>query len=148
MKITFLTSIYPAHAEKIYRKNPSLKNKSSSEQLEFIRWHALSSYVRWFELLEQKGFATCTFNHNLPEVALAWAKENKFEPKSSNLLHAIGIEKIKRFQPDVIFCRSPHSYLKNNFLDELISSLNKKPKLIAWYGAASGDESIFRFFDL
>ena len=116
--------------------------------MEFIRWHALSSYVRWFELLEQKGFAICTFNHNLPEVALAWAKENKFEPKSSNLLHAIGIEKIKRFQPDVIFCRSPHSYLKNNFLDELVSSLNKKPKLIAWYGAASGDESIFRFFDL
>ena len=55
MKIAFLTSIYPAHAEKIYRENPSLKNKSSAEQGDFIRWHALSSYIRWNELLEERG---------------------------------------------------------------------------------------------
>ena len=52
LKIAFLTSIYPAHAEKIYKENPSLKNKSSDEQMEFIRWDALSS-MRWFELLEE-----------------------------------------------------------------------------------------------
>ena len=148
MRIAFLSSIYPAHAEKIYRENPSLKDKSSDEQMEFIRWHALSSYVRWSKLLEEKGFQICGFNYNLPDVSLAWARENKFEPKSCDSIFEIGLEKIKRFQPDVIFCRSPHSYLKKNFLDELVSSLYKKPKLIAWYGAASGDESIFRFFDL
>lgn len=148
MKIAFLSSIYPAHAEKIYRENPSLKNKSSEEQMEFIRWHALSSYVRWFELLEQKGFATCAFNHNLPEVALAWAKENKFEPKSIDIIHEIGLEKIKQFKPDVIFSFAPLTYLKNNFLGELIGSLRKKPRLIAWYGANCGDEEMFRFFDL
>jgi spore maturation protein CgeB len=98
--------------------------------------------------LEEKGFQTSGFNHNLPEVALAWARENHFKPKSGKPIEEIGIEKIKRFQPDVIFCRSPHSYIKNNFLDELVSSLNKKPNLIAWYGAASGDEGIFRIFDL
>ena len=148
MKIAFLSSIYPAHAEKIYRENPSLKNKSSSEQMEFIRWHALSSYVRWFELLEEKGFAICSFNHNLPEIALAWAKENKFETKSSDNIHEIGLEQIKRFQPDVIFSFAPLTYLINNFLDELIGALSKKPKLIAWYGANCGDEEIFRYFDL
>jgi len=148
LRIAFLTSIYPAHAEEIYRQNPSLKNKSSADQGEFIRWHALSSYVRWFDLLEKKGFQVSGFNHNLPEVALAWARENKFEPKSIDNIREIGLEKIKRFQPDVIFCRSPHSYLKNNFLDELVSSLNKKPKLIAWYGANCGDKEIFRYFDL
>ena len=148
MKIAFLSSIYPAHAEKIYRENPSLKNKSSEEQMEFIRWHALSSYVRWFELLEKKGFATCAFNHNLPEVALAWAKENQFEPKSNDNIREIGLEKIKRFKPDLIFCRSPNTYLNNHFLHELIDLLSKKPKLIAWYGANCGDEEIFRYFDL
>ena len=51
MKIAFLSSIYPAHAEKIYRDNPNLKDKSSDEQMEFIRWHALSSFVRWNEML-------------------------------------------------------------------------------------------------
>ena len=116
--------------------------------MEFIRWHALSSYVRWFELLEQKGFATCAFNHNLTEVALAWARENKFKPKSCYSILKIGLEKIKRFKPDVIFTFAPLTYLKNNFLDELIGSLSKKPKLIAWYGANCGDEEIFRYFDL
>jgi spore maturation protein CgeB len=148
VRIAFLTSIYPAHAEKMYGENPSLKNKSSAEQVEFIRWHALSSYVRWFELLEGKGFATCSFNHNLPEVALAWAKENKFEPKSNDNIHEIGLEKIKRFKPDIIFAFAPLSYHKNNFLDELIGVLSKKPRLIAWYGANCGDEEIFRYFDL
>lgn len=116
--------------------------------MEFIRWHALSSFVRWFELLEQKGFATCAFNHNLPEVALAWARENKFETKSCDSILEIGLEKIKRFKPDVIFAFAPLTYLKNNFLDKLIGSLSKKPKLIAWYGANCGDEEIFRYFDL
>ena len=148
MRIAFLTSIYPAHAEKIYREHPSLKNKSSEKQIEFIRWHALSSYVRWFELLEEKGFATCSFNHNLPEVEFAWARENKFKPKSCDSILEIGLEKIKRFKPNVIFAFAPFTYLKNNFLDELIGSLSKKPKLIAWYGANCGDEEIFRYFDL
>jgi len=116
--------------------------------MEFIRWHALSSYVRWFELLEEKGFATCAFNHNLPEVALAWARENQFEPKSIDNIQEIGLEKIKRFKPDVIFAFAPLTYLKNNFLDELIGAARKKPKLIAWYGANCGDEEIFRYFDL
>ena len=116
--------------------------------MEFIQWHALSSYVRWFELLEQKGFATCVFNHNLPEVALAWARENKFKPKSCDSILEIGLEKIKRFKPDVIFAFAPLTYLKNNFLDELISSLSKRPKVIAWYGANCGDEEILRYFDL
>jgi spore maturation protein CgeB len=148
LKIAFLTSIYPAHAEKIYRDNPSLKNKSSDEQMEFIRWHALSSYVRWTELLEERGFKITGFNHNLPEVALAWAKENQFEHKSNDNIHEIGLEKINRFKPDFIFSFSPQTYLKNNFLHELIGSLSKKPKLIAWYGANCGDEEIFRYFDL
>ena len=129
MRIAFLTSIYPTHAEKIYKENPLLKYKSSDEQIEFIRWHALSSYVRWFELLGQKGFATCAFNHNLPEVALAWAKENKFEPKSIDIIHEIGLEKIKQFKPDVIFSFAPLTYLKNNFLEELIGALYKRPKV-------------------
>jgi hypothetical protein len=33
-------------------------------------------------------------------------------------------------------------------LHDLICSLSKKPKLIAWYGANSGDDEIFRYFDL
>ena len=148
MRIAFLSSIYPAHAEKIYRENPSLKDKSSDEQMEFIRWHALSSYVRWFELLELQGFVTCSFNHNLPEVGLAWAKENKYKPKSNDSILEIGMEKIKRFKPDVIFSFAPLTYLKNNFLDELIGALSKKPRIIAWYGANCGDEKIFRYFDL
>jgi spore maturation protein CgeB len=148
VKIAFLTSIYPAHVQKIYKENPSLKFKSSDEQMESIRWHALSSYVRWFELLEERGYPTCSFNHNLPRVALAWAKENKFEPKTSNTINEIGLEKIKRFKPDVIFSFSPLTYLENNFLGELIGTLRKKPKLIAWYGANCGEEEIFRYFDL
>ena len=148
MKIAFLTSIYPAHAQNIYRENPSLRSKASNEQMDFIRWHALSSYVRWFELLEEKGYQTCSFNHNLPDVALAWARENRFETKTSNPIMEIGKEKIIRFKPDVIFCFAPPSYFKEKFLHELVSSLEKKPKLIAWYGANVGEENIFNFFDL
>ncbi len=148
MRIAFLTSIYPAHAQKIYKENPTLKNQTSEQQIEYIRWHALSSYVRWFELLEEKGFETCSFNHNLPEVALAWSRENKFKPKSGHLIHEIGLEKIKRFKPDIIFSFAPLTYFKSDFLKEIISSLNERPKLFAWYGANCGDEEIFRFFDL
>jgi spore maturation protein CgeB len=148
LKIAFLTSIYPKHAEEIYQQNPELSKKSSDEQMEFIRWHALSSYVRWFELLEEKGYQTCSFNHNLPDVALAWARENQFQPKSFRPIMEIGKEKIIRFKPDIIFCFAPPSYLTNNFLKELVSSVEKKPKLIAWYGANVGDEKIFYFFDL
>jgi len=147
LRIAFLSSIYPAHAAKIYRENPSLKNKPSDEQMEFIRWHALSSYVRWTELLEEKDFQICGFNHNLPEVSLAWAKENKFTPKSNNSIFEIGLEKIKRFKPNIIFTFAPLDYKSNGFIDELIYSLSKKPKLIAWYGANCGDEEIFRSYD-
>ena len=148
MKIAFLSSIYPAHAEKIYRDNPKLKDKSSDEQMEFIRWHALSSYVRWTELLEEKGFQICGFNYNLPDVSLAWAKENKFTPKSNNSIFEIGLKKIKKFKPDIIFTFAPLNYKSNGFIGELICSLSKKPKLMAWYGANCGDEEIFRSYDL
>ena len=116
--------------------------------MEFIRWHALSSYVRWTELLEEKGFQICGFNHNLPEVSLAWAKENKFTPKSNSSIFVIGLEKIKKFKPDIIFTFAPLDYKSNGFIGELICSLSKKPKLIAWYGANCGDEQIFNYFDL
>ena len=148
MKIAFLSSIYPAHAEKIYLENPKLFQKSSDEQIEFIRWHALSSFVRWNELLENQGFQTSGFNLNLPEVALAWAKENNFETKASDNILEIGLERIRQFKPDIVFSLAPLNYLKNNFLNELIGSLSKKPKLIAWYGANAGEEEIFRYFDL
>jgi hypothetical protein len=148
LKIAFLSSIYPAHAEKIYRDNPKLKDKTSDEQMEFIRWHALSSYVRWTELLEEKGFQICGFNYNLPDVSLAWAKENKFTPKSNNSIFEIGLKKIKKFKPDIIFTFAPLNYKSNGFIGELICSLSKKPKLMAWYGANCGDEEIFRSYDL
>ena len=60
----------------------------------------------------------------------------------------IGKEKIIRFKPDIIFCFAPPSYLSNNYLDEMVISLENNPKLIAWYGANVGDEKIFNFFDL
>ena len=136
MKIAFLSSIYPAHGEKIYRENPSLNNKPSDEQLDYIRWHALSSYSRWNEYLTKRGFNILEFHHNLPKVELKWAVENKFYPTKENEIFQIGIEKIKRFNPDIIYCSSPLSYLKSNFLRELIYLLPRKPKLVAWYGAS------------
>jgi spore maturation protein CgeB len=116
--------------------------------MEFIRWHALSSYVRWYEYIERKEIKCLEFINNLPEIALKWAEENHYSPKSSSDIMDIGDEMIKRFKPDIIFVFAPLTYVKNNFLNELISSLSKKPKLIAWYGANCGDENIFRFFDL
>ena len=148
MKIAFLSSIYPEHAERIYRENPSLKNKSSDEQMDFIRWHALSSYTRWNEYLTKRGFNVLEFHHNLLHVELKWAVENQFCPAKENEIFQIGIEKIKRFKPDIIFCSSPLYYTQSNFLRELITLLPKKPKLIAWYGANCGNERIFRNFDL
>jgi hypothetical protein len=148
VRIAFLSSIYPAHAEKIYRENPSLKNNSSEEQMEFIRWHALSSYTRWNEYLTKRGFNVLEFHHNLPHVELKWAEENQFCPAKENEIFQIGIEKIKRFNPDLIYCSSPLFYQKSHFLRELMTLLPQKPKLVAWYGANCGNERIFRNFDL
>jgi hypothetical protein len=116
--------------------------------MEFIRWHALSSYTRWNEYLAKQGFEVLEFHHNLPNVELKWAEENQFCPKKENEIFQIGIEKIKRFNPDIIYCSSPLFYLKSHFLRELINLLPKKPKLVAWYGANCGNERIFRNFDL
>lgn len=116
--------------------------------MEFIRWHALSSYVRWYEYIERKEIKCLEFINNLPEIALKWAEENDYSPKNSSDIMDIGNEMIKRFKPDIIFVFAPLTYLKSNFLNELISSLSKKPKIIAWYGANCGDENIFRYFDL
>jgi spore maturation protein CgeB len=148
MRIAFLSSIYPKHAEKIYRDNPDLKFKTSDEQMEFIRWHALSSYVKWNDYLRSKGCEVLQFHHNLNFVEMEWAKENRFSFSHKNCVWEIGLEKIKKFNPDVLYCSSPHVYIQSGFLPELISLLSKKPKLIAWYGANCGDEEIFRFFDL
>ena len=148
MKIAFLTSIYPKHAEEIYEQNTELSKNSSEEQMEYIRWHALSSYVRWFELLEQRGFKTCIFNCCLPKVEFAWAKENKFITKSKNPVMEIGKEKIRRFKPDLIYCFAPTLYIANGYLDELLGEFSLKPKTIAWYGANVGDENIFNCVDL
>ena len=148
LKIAFLTSIYPAHAEKIYRDNPSLKDKSSDEQMEFIRWHALSSYVRWVELLESHQCKVIQFHHNLDNVESSWAKENNFSPVSKNKIIEIGLEKIKRFEPDILYCSAPFIYTRNSFIQNLLKILKKRPKLIAWYGANCGNEEIFNLFDL
>jgi len=148
VRIAFLSSIYPAHAAKIYQENPSLKNKSSDEQMEFIRWHALSSYTRWNEYLAKQGFEVLEFHHSLHHVELKWAEENEFYPTKENEIFKIGLEKIKRFKPDIIFCTSPLFYTQSNFLNELINLLPEKTKLIAWYGANYGNEETFRFFDL
>ena len=148
MKIAFLTSIYPKHASLIYQQHPRLGNKSSTEQEEFVRWHALSSFVRWFELLEKQGFETCGFNLNLPEINLSWAKENHYSPKTNEPILEIGKEKIRRFDPDLIFCFSPITYIKNGSMKTLAETCSKPPKTIAWYGANQGDEEIFRSFDL
>jgi spore maturation protein CgeB len=148
MRIAFLSSIYPAHAEKIYRENPSLKNKPSDEQMDVIRWHALSSYTKWNEYLTERGFNVLEFHHNLPHVELKWAEENQFCHKKENEVFQIGIEKIKRFKPDILYCSSPLFYTRSNFLKELIDCLPQRPQLVSWYGANCGDEEIFRFFDL
>ena len=149
MKIAFLTSIYPAHADKIYRENPSLKNKSSAEQMEFIRWNAaLSTTVNRMTFLKDKGLRICNFNIGLTNINLKWAEENNFVYSSKNTVEEIGIEKIKRFNPDIIFCLSPLIYISNNFIKELKSKLKKRLKFIAWYGANCGDEDIFSKFDL
>ena len=148
MKIAFLTSIYPKHAEEIYEQNPELSQKSSDEQMKFIRWHALSSYVRWFEMLEKKGVRCIEFVDNLPQVSIKWAKENQFLPKGQNPIMEIGYEMICRFKPDILFTFSPRRFLDNMFINNLVNNLTQKPKLVAWYGANSGDESIFKNFDL
>ena len=148
MKVAFLSSIYPKHADLIYRENPSLKYRPSNEQMDFIRWHALSSYVKWNNYLQSKSCEIVQFHHNLPYVELKWAEENQFCPKKDNEIFQIGIEKIKRFKPDILYCSSPLFYTRSNFLNILINHLPKKPKLVAWYGANCGDEKIFSFFDL
>jgi spore maturation protein CgeB len=148
LRIAFLTSIYPEHASLIYQQYPRLANKHSTEQEEFVRWHALSSYVRWFKFFEDNGFQNCIFNQNLPEVELAWASENMFKPKSNEVVKEIGLEKIKRFEPDIIFTFAPQIYLQDGYLNQLVISLSNKPKLVAWYGANCGNEEIFRNFDL
>jgi hypothetical protein len=148
MKIAFLSSIYPVHAEQIYRENPSLKDKSSYEQIEFIRWHALSSYVKWDDYLKNNGYDVFRFHHNLNFVEKKWAKENLTNLSHKTTVFEIGLEKIKRFKPDIIYCSSPHAYIQNGFLEELINSLSRRPKIVAWYGANCGDEKIFNFFDL
>ena len=93
VRVAFLSSIYPKHAEIIYNENPDLKNKSSEDQMHFIRWNAaLSTTIRRFDFLEEHGVHLCNFNCNLPQIALAWAKENNFVPRSSNPVMEIGIE--------------------------------------------------------
>ena len=101
MRIAFLSSIYPKHAEKIYRDNPDLKYKTSDEQMEFIRWHAWSSYVKWNDYLRSKGCDVLQFHHNLNFVEMEWAKENRFNFSHKNCVWEIGLEKIKEFDPDV-----------------------------------------------
>ena len=149
MKIAFLTSIYPNHAKIIYDQYPKLVNKSSDEQLDFIRWNAaLSTTVQRFSFLREKGFEVINFNEGLSEVSFKWAKENNFNPISNNPILEIGNEMIYRFRPDIIFCLNPLSIFKNNFFSELMKRFVKKPKTIAWYGANQGDEILFRNFDL
>ena len=148
MKIAFLTSIYSKHAELIYKQNPSLHQKTSDEQMDFIRWHALSAYVRWIPLLEDKGSKVIEFHHNLENVETAWAKENHIHSDLEGSILKIGLEKIKRFKPDIIFCTSPSVYIRNQFIKDLLGVLKKRPKLIAWYGADCGNENVFKQFDL
>ena len=148
MKIACLTSMYKKHAEEIYLEKKDLSTKHSDYQKEYIRWHALSSYVRWYEYIGNKGIECLEFINNVPEIALKWAEENNYSPKLKDDIMDIGHEMIKRFKPDIIFIFAPQLYLKNNFVNELINSFVKKPKLIAWYGANAGDENIFNYFDL
>lgn len=116
--------------------------------MEYIRWHALSSYVRWVELLESHRCKVIQFHHNLDNVESSWAKENNFSPVSKNKMFEIGLEKIKRFKPDIIYCSAPLIYTRNSFIQNLLKILEKRPKLIAWYGANCGNEEIFNLFDL
>ena len=148
MKIAFLRSIYPAHSDEIYREHPDLKYKTSDEQMEFIRWHALSSYTKWDDYFKSKDCEVLQFHHNLDHVEKNWASENGLRTSQKNCVLQIGLEKIKKFKPDIIYCSSALFYMRSNFLKELIGCLPKRPQLVSWYGANCGDEEIFRFFDL
>jgi spore maturation protein CgeB len=148
IKVAFLTSIYPTHVQLIYKQHPDLANKSSTEQEEFVNWHALSSFVRWFKLLKANGYETCAFNKSLQEINLSWAKENHYSPNTNKPILEIGKERIRRFDPDIIFCFAPITYIKNGWMKALAEACSKPLKTIAWYGANQGEEDIFRNFDL
>ena len=97
---------------------------------------------------KEKGLSICNFNIGLTHINFKWAKENLYIPPTENSIMEIGIEKITRFKPDIIFCLSPVSYIANGFIERTISALKKKPKLVTWYGANCGNEAIFSQFDL
>ena len=115
MKIAILSSIYPQHAQDIYRENPLLQEKTSDEQMKYIRWHALSSYTRWNELLIKLKFQVLEFVHNLPNVEKKWAEENQIGTREAEDVFNIGLEKVKRFKPDILYCTSPVYYINSNF---------------------------------
>jgi spore maturation protein CgeB len=96
----------------------------------------------------EKGLSICNFNIGLTHINLKWATENQYIPSTKNSIVEIGVEKITRFKPDIIFCLSPVTYIANGFIERTISALKKKPKLVAWYGANCGNEGIFSQFDL
>ena len=50
--------------------------------MEFIRWHALSSYVRWYEYIERKEIKCLEFINYLPEISLKLAEENRRTKKA------------------------------------------------------------------
>ena len=148
MKIAFLSSIYPKHAEQIYRNNPVLKDKSYYEQMEFIRNDSICSIGEWPTSLKEKGYNSVMFCRNNSYLQATWCKENRFLTKYQDTEFEIILEQTKRFKPDILFIFDPSYYDNKNRLIELLEQTPSVKKKICWYGAPEGSTKIFKNYDL
>lgn len=135
LKIFYINVYYPRFIKNFYKKYPTIKHASYQHQLDAI-YNESYGISNFYPLNFKKlGHTVQSVVVNAPDLQKRWAKEQKFNifsVKDAIIPHIPLIrakhrnrwetdileEKIKRFQPDVIFMQNI-SYLDHQFVSHL-----------------------------
>lgn len=110
MRIFVAWSYFPRYLERFYRKRPGLERRDSSTQLDTL----LADYFTWPVYvplrLRERGHDVELAIVNARNISERWAEENGFAFGGPDAEFELLLERVKRWQPDVLYLGPIFSY--------------------------------------
>lgn len=128
MRIVLFWSYYEGYVDRLYARNPGLRNASYTEQRNAI----ISDYFGWppsvvLRMAEQ-GHTVDVIVVNAEHLQRTWASENGVAFDEADWQRSLPLAQVRRFQPDVVWIGSMFRYY-----GEYLGTLKPLCKLlVAW----------------
>src|SRR5689334_13393472 len=110
MRVFVLWPYYPKYLDSFFAARPELAQRDSASQLSEL----LADYFTWPVYVPlrmgEQGHTVEVCIANAPTIGRAWARENGFAIPESDAEFAVVLERVRRFQPDVLYMGPMFNY--------------------------------------